>query len=391
MKVLHINTHDSGGAFEAGYRIHQELQKNIESKFLVLKSSFRNDVISYLPTSGYYKRLKESIFFRYYNYRLMHLKKRIPENAGTLSLPYSAFDVTATKEYAEADIIHLHWVAGFLHFPTLFKKKDKKIVWTLHDLNPIGGFFHFGSLIELPGKVMELNKYIQSKKNELTEGKVDRYIAPSKWILSEFAKAKGYTTNCVHINNGIDPDIIDSSRRGTNKSSGKIIVIFIAQSLDDPYKGFSFLLESFRYLDLNMVKFIAIGKPPFDRKNDLKIEYTGYIHDHSEIYQYLLNADIFVIPSLADNLPNTVLEAMACGLPVVSFDTGGIPEMVKNEETGLIAQNGNSFDLASKIMTLVNDKEKRERLGENALKLIRNEYNIKLQADKYRELYKIIS
>ena len=98
-------------------------------------------------------------------------------------------------------------------------------------------------------------------------------------------------------------------------------------------------------------------------------------------------ADFLAISSLQDNFPNTVLEAMACGIPVVGFDVGGIPDVVHPKETGLLARVGDAADLASQIRWLIDHPEDRVRMGQNARKMMESDYTLDVQARRYLDLY----
>lgn len=130
MKILHVNTYDSGGAFIAAYRFHEELKnQGINSKFLVLKSiSDKYDTISFLERKrSLFKKVRESLLYRLYKIKINKIKKSIPQDAGTISIPYSPYDITEVNEYKDSDIIHLHWISGFVDYFTFFLKTTNQL------------------------------------------------------------------------------------------------------------------------------------------------------------------------------------------------------------------------------------------------------------------------
>lgn len=115
--------------------------------------------------------------------------------------------------------------------------------------------------------------------------------------------------------------------------------------------------------------------------------HLGSISSNTLLSVFYSLADVFVIPSRQDNLPNTVLESMACGTPVVGFDVGGIPDMVRPGETGWLAEPESVHSLQEAIEAALSDNERRNQMGQTCRAVVEAEYTLTVQAEAYRALY----
>jgi glycosyltransferase involved in cell wall biosynthesis len=169
------------------------------------------------------------------------------------------------------------------------------------------------------------------------------------------------------------------------------VVLFMSDSVTNQRKGFNLLTEALHGIEtVDNLLLISIGSGKPVISSDIKHLHLGSIQSEFLMSVALNTADVFVIPSLQDNLPNTVLEAMACGIPVVGFDTGGIPDMVRPGETGLLAPLGDVRALREAISQCLHDREKREAMGVNGRKVVEREYTLEVQAKRYIALYEQI-
>lgn len=161
-------------------------------------------------------------------------------------------------------------------------------------------------------------------------------------------------------------------------------------------KGMSYLIEAFKLLSVSKNNDIALaifgnGSPASLKDIEYPVYSLGNIKDELLLSICYSAADIFALPSLEDNLPNTALESMACGTPVVSFDTGGIPEMIRPELTGLLAKTNDIQDFANKIQWIVEHPKERMQMGKTAREVVEQEYTLEIQAKRYCDLYKAIA
>jgi len=393
VKILHISTNLQGGAARAMVRLHKALlNSNVDSKILVLhpteSRSLPPETYFYLHHRNVFQIISEAVGYRLYARRRRQAKTAI----GTFTFPTSNYTITKHPIYAQSDIINLHWVANFIDYPSFFRKNNKPVVWTLHDENPIMGGFHYHSdyvlnnksLKEKEHKIRDYKKSILSKVNNMA------IVALSRWLLKA-SKASEAMKNKPHhlIPNGLETEVFLPYNKGEEKRhfglpEDKISILFVADSLNDKRKGFEILQKALPFVDLSKTQLITIGGT-----NSLPTQsvHLGKINDDHLLAKAYSAADIFVIPSLQDNLPNTVLEAMACATPVVGFNTGGIPDMVINNETGLLANVGDEKALASKINYLINNPEQRKNMGVLGRKLVEEKFGLGIQSKAYIQVY----
>jgi glycosyltransferase involved in cell wall biosynthesis len=133
---------------------------------------------------------------------------------------------------------------------------------------------------------------------------------------------------------------------------------------------------------------LVFGHGNFEQNENIRFVQFGNIASEEMLSAIYNAADVFVMPSLEEAFGQTCLEAMSCGVPVVAFDTGGIPDMIVNQETGLLAEKGNHEDLANQILVLFQNVELRKKISANSRRKVVESFNLKLQASKYYDLYR---
>jgi len=201
----------------------------------------------------------------------------------------------------------------------------------------------------------------------------------------------------VNIPNPIDtnefyPKDKTTIRKKLNLPIDKKLVLFAAANINDKRKGLKYLLEALQiYSTENQIaniEIVTFGKSDSETFEHLpyKVHHLGMLFDIKDIVNAYNVADVFVLPSLEDNLPNTVMEALACGTPVLAFNTGGIPEMVEHKVNGYLAEYKSAEDLKNGLNFILNHSQK-EILRENALKKVQNEFTEAIVAQKYIDLY----
>ena len=414
MKVMHINTFSEGGAAKACLRLHSGLLKmGVDSKVLVLYSTPLQadipEVYDYkkLALNSFLKklsfRIKESFRWRY----LQYLLKGKPKEFDIFSTLCLHHNITHLKIFKEADIINLHWVANFLNYDEL-SLSNKKIVWTLHDMNAFTGGCHYTSgckqflnhcyeCPQLEGtKHKHIVKSIFHKKQKFYSKNNIVFITPSQWLCETAKKSHLLAEkNIFHIPYGIDTKVFKpfpkiAARNAFGLPIDKKNIIFVSDSLNNRRKGLHLLMQVLEGISDPDILLCAIGKGK-ESVNE-KIIYLGKILDENKMALAYSSANLFVIPSLEDNLPNTVLEAMACGIPVVGFNTGGIPEMVINGENGYIVEKANVDEMKNNIFQLVNNKDLLVKFASKNRERIVLLYSLEKQAKEYLHLYqKILS
>jgi hypothetical protein len=176
-------------------------------------------------------------------------------------------------------------------------------------------------------------------------------------------------------------------------------LLFVADNVGEKRKGMRFLLEALQalmadrdsrdVLEKNGFAILCLGRPSGELEQfPIKVHSLGFINNDQKVAQAYTASDFFALPSLEDNLPNTVMEALACGRPVVAFHAGGVPEVVRHERNGLLAPAGDSAALARNILTLVSSSGLRTRFGATGRELTLDHYKYEKQAAAYMQLYK---
>ncbi len=396
MKILHVNTYDTrGGAARAMYRIHTALsKKGIYSEVLVSKKQ-SNDRNVYIYDIPFLRKKKWFI-------------RKISSLRRTKNPSFRSYNIFNSGIYKKinsfnSDIVHFHWIGNELIGISEIEKINKPIVWTLHDMWAFCSTEHYDDIYHT-GKYQlgytekaSIDSMIWNQKRKHWGNINFNFVSISNWIakcLQESAIFKGYASkvirNCINIKQYC-PINKNLACEKIKVPCGKQIILFGADGKDsNPIKGFQLLIDSFKFISGNNFQFVVFGCGS-DRKNEtingFEVIDFGKITDEDYLSLLYSAADVFVIPSMIDNYPNTVLEAMSCGTPCVGFKVGGIPEMIDHKVNGYLVDPFNIKQLAEGILWVLSDKEKRGELGKNARFKIEKECNETKIAEEYSMLY----
>ncbi len=414
MKVIHISSSDlSGGAAIAAFRINKALNKiGVNSRLLVQQKSSDDDLVKTIISN---KKDKVKYFFRFFLDELLIRTLTVKER-GRFSVPYFGGNVATEQIVYDADIINLHWVnGGFLSLNSLslLGKLNKPIVWTLHDMWAFTGGCHYNleclkfvdqcnncpSLKLRTGNDLS-SKIFNSKKNIYSN--LNLTIATcSNWLAEEAKRStllKG--RKAITISNPIDTKIYmpieqKIAQGKLNLSQDRFYLLIGAMNLKDKRKGFRFLVEALKYIHKNYKEFnekieiLTFGK--LDRYLKREIPYKkhqlGKINNEKDLVYLYNSADLYIAPSLQDNLPNTVLESISCGTPVVAFKVGGITDMITHNENGYLAELKSSKDLANGIVKLLSDSELLKEMGNKCRQKTIKQFEESKVANQYLNLY----
>ncbi len=419
MKVVHLSTSDTnGGAAIAALRVfNAQIKSGIDSKLVVqLKHSNDSEVISLVQTFGdklrFYKRFLQDEL----SIRTLSISSR-----GRFTFPYFGLNLSKNKLLNEADIINLHWInGGFISLKTLANlvKINKPVVWTLHDMWAFTGGCHYNidceKFIDKCGfcpslKIKSRNDFsrkIYLNKREIYKELNLKIVTSSNWLRKEAERSSLFrhkdiqtipTPMDTKLFRPLDMKII---RKKLNLPIEKKLILFASMNLTDERKGFRYLIQALSLLKkINADIYNTTGLVVFgtlDKKvlNDIpfQVYQFGKINNQENIVEYYNAADLFVAPSLQDNLPNTVIESTCCGTPVVGFDVGGMPDMIDHLENGYLATLKSSEDLAKGINALLSTPEMLNKFRLACRVRAENLYNEDEVAQQYMELYsKIIS
>lgn len=418
MKIAFINFDDTlGGASIAALRLAKSI-KQMNHKVIVFTQSkkTKNPIVKAIG-QGFFFRLKIIInFIKERLYFLPFEKNKTVRFA--FSPAFSGLDITEYVDLNEYDIVHLHWTNfGFLSLKSLEKifASQKAIVWTMHDMWAFTGGCHYSNdcinyinkcenckeFLKNPSNNDLSSKVYTSKQSFLINASNATFVGCSQW-LANLAKLSSLLSQnqVISIPNPIDTSLFkplkkEESLRDLNLNSSVKYVLFVAMKISNPRKGLNQLLKAFEQLSIakpdefsSAIELLIVGENPGGIFNDLpfKTHFLGQISNKKELNIIYNAADVFVIPSLQDNLPNTIMEALATGTPCVGFDVGGIPEMIEHKKNGYVAEYLNPEDLANG-MKWVLENENYAELSNNALEKVKREYTTEVVAQQYIELY----
>lgn len=393
MKIVHVTTYAGGGASISARRLSDGL-----SALGVDSTLFTLDNLA--GSVGVLERLRRGLAYhlapdKYDGYTLT------PQTE-IFTHPFSLYDLV--PKLKSADVVHLHWISRLVNHTTFFRRINKPVVWTLHDMNAFTGGCHYSEGCErylneckvcpqLPiEKQSEAERNFIIKKKALeTLPKSTAVVAPSLWLhnMAKSSALLGRVTH-FHVPYGIDLEnaFYPENKAAARKSLGlgdKPTALFVADRLDSRWKGFSYLRQALKTLREKLdFQAVAVGG---QANSDNDWVYLGRC-DGDKMRAAYNAADVFVIPSVEDNLPNTPIEAAACGVPAVGFAAGGVPEIILTGRTGLVVPKGDVPALAQAVLQLLKDPDMAKSMGVEARKRAEVDFPLKKQAQAYLELYK---
>lgn len=412
MRVLIINTSEkTGGAAVASNRLMNALNNNgVKARMLVRDKETDEITVSPIghPWLSQWAFLWERLcIFFHLHFKRKHLFDIDIANAGV--------DVTRTRYFKEADIIHLEWInQGMLSLKGIRKilNSGKPVVWTMHDLWPATAICHVtmackryttgcGQCPLLPGDSKnDLSAKVYRKKQNILKNNNITFVACSKWLAKQARVSRLlYNQKVVDIPNPIDTHLFkpmpkDEARKRLGLPQGKRLILFAAQRVTNTLKGMDYLIEACNklvndypeYKDISAI--VILGGHAEELENSFMIPAfpLGYINDNRKIVDVYNACDVFVIPSLSENLPNTIMEAMACGVPSIGFNVGGIPEEIDHKKNGYIAEYRNSDDLARGIHWILSEADYKS-LSHNAVNKVETNYSQQAVAMRYINVY----
>ena len=308
--------------------------------------------------------------------------------------PSSLFRIDKLDIFKNADIVHFHWVPKIISYRNVFADKKKIFFWTLHDMNPFTGGNHYTTDFDYSIYNKLLKKNIAKKKQYLKDANLT-IISPSVW-LGDLARNsevfKGLSVNvipnCLDLNIFYPKDKIQARKKNNLTEIDKKYILFVAEDPNDKRKGIHFLLSAFAKIK-NKSKFcvLIMGKKLENIQFDFQIIELGFKNKEADIADCYNAADFFVIPSIEDNLPNTVLESLACGTPVLGFNIGGIPDMVINNKSGLLCDM-NDEQCFIRNLELLLDMDNYKSFSIEARQIVENKFSEVIVIKQLISLYK---
>lgn len=399
MKVVHINTYARYGAATAALRLHKGLLNlGIDSTFLSLEQSEKYPKVHVISRNiSFTARVLNRLGFP----RTIEQKNASKIKAGgdfeVFTFPNSSIDLSSHPLVKSADIIHLHWVSDFLDYSSFFRQCKKPIVWTLHDMNPFQGGFHYKAdeernasnyLGKLDQKIKKQKKQVLKLCNNI------HVIGPSKWLMDASKQSEAFNKfSHASIFYGLDTQIffpydIAMSRSVFKLPQDRRLLLFVSDNILNKRKGFDILTKAIEHLIVpDDVVFCSVGDLRHNLSSD-RIIHLGRITDERLMPLLYSAMDAVIIPSREDNLPNVMIEALACGLPVIGFPVGGIQEVLKNPGLGILADDISEASLAKAIDLFLNDPTLFDK--QSIREFAEQNFNLTTQAEKYLALYNVV-
>lgn len=411
MKVCIVSSSNGrAGGHAAAYRLHQGLQSHLSSTMLV-RDKCRGDYTVISPQSklartwGNLAPTLDAVPKLFYPNR----------DRTTYSLQWLPDRVASQIAKIEPDIINLHWInSGYLQIETI-AKLNKPIVWTLHDMWAFTGGCHYSQECDRYSQSCgscpilnsnndwDLSRWTWQRKAKSWQDIDLTIVTPSRWLAKCAAASSLFGNLRIEvIPNGLDtlrykPFEKQLAREIIGLPADKKLILFGAvDATSNTRKGYSLLMPALQKLkhyqtqqDLELVIFGA-DRPQNPPDFGIESRYLGRFNDDISIALLYSAADVFIAPSIQDNLPNTVMEALACGTPSVAFNIGGMPDLIDDRQNGYLATAYEPEDFARGIFWIIEDRERWQNLSVCASSKVEREFTVKKQAQTYIQLYKDI-
>lgn len=399
MNILQINTADKkGGAAKVAYLLKNEFEKrgHATSMFVGRKYSDDKNVFLLNDMRSFTGKVRRKLAY--------YLANDVDV--------FSSDHILKTEEFKKADIIHCHNLhSNYFNLGTLEKMSClKPVIWTFHDMWPItahcahafngglkNGFFQCPSLEIYPPIAWHNESYLEKRKKAIYENSNFHIVVPSNWLREKVRQSILKDKPVSLIYNGIDtatfkPYPKEASRKELNLPLGKKVVLsVIKRGQSNPWKGADYVGEAIKSFRTDKdILFVCIGGNTEEPSDQIKN--IPYISNQETLAKYYSAADLLLYPSVADNCPLVVLEAQACGLPVVAFETGGIPELVEHKASGYVAEYKNLDDLQAGVKFMLNlSVQEIEKMRQKLTQKTKENFTVDIVTEKYLELYKYMT
>ena len=385
-----------GGAARAAHRIHASLRDAGHDAHLLVRR--RQSDESSIHEIGVLNPIRTGIEVR------LAALQRAPDASWRSSnvLPSRVGSVAAKLA---ADVVNLHWIGDGTISVREIGSLPGPVVMTLHDMWAFSGAEHYP---QDDSDARWRTGYLNTTRGTARRGPdIDRWtwerkrrrwrpvpvICPSRW-LADCVRASALMRDWpVHVVPNPVPGVFAPDSRAASRHAMAIqphqrVILFGAASTADARKGQDLLLEALGRVKAHNVRLIVLGSPGSQRPRwPVTTDEVGFVGDDDKLSRLYNVADVVVVPSRQDNLPLVGVEAQACGVPVVAFDTGGLPDVVEHLKTGYLARAFDTADLAHGIDWVLEDDERRRRLADSAADRARRLWSPDLVARRYLSVY----
>jgi len=390
-----------GGAHVAALRLHHGLvAAGADSRFVagVVDAGIEDAG----PPSSDWQRLLWKVRSRAGRWLAASLA---PHSEGMQSLNMLPSKLAGRLRARDLDLVHLHWVNNELLSIEQIGRIGHPMVWTLHDMWAFCGSEHYlsdpSAYLGPPGTVpssgpSRVARWTWNRKRRAWAGLHPIIVAPSRWLgdLAAQSRLLGHLPVEI-VPYGLD---LDCFRPPPSLDSGQPrparIVFGAAGGAVDPRKGFDLFAAAIGRLasvglprPCEIVFFGSTESPQINLAGAISVRSVGVIRSDADMAMLLADADVFVAASRLDNLPNTVMEATACGVPTVAFRIGGMPDMIEHQVTGYLSRAFEVTDLADGISWVLADDARLRALKAAARMKAQREFGSALQAERMLSIY----
>ena len=410
MKVLHLwqgdSGHCGGGGSVSMYRLHSSLiEAGIDSKILCQRKTTDSSQVQVFQRSFYLKILEK-------------LLQQITSRLGLNDIHrLSSFQLKQHEAYLDANILHFHGFHGFINYLALPPlTRNKPAVFTLKDMWALTGHCSYSydcdrwkigcGQCPYPDShpaIKRDNTSLEWRLKDRTYSQLHlTIICPSKWI-AEKAKQSPLINRFPihHIPHGIKTEIFQpldpqQCRSQLGIPLNKKVLLFSAINLSDHRKGGDLLIKALQSLPESLkteTVLLVFGKEAntIETTVDIPVYDLGYLDDARFKAVAYSAADLFIFPTRADNFPLVLKESIACGTPMVSFNVGGVSDLVRHGITGYLAQPENVKDFGDGIVQLLEDEDLRHQMSQQCRGITVQEYDSELWAQRHIEIYRKIA
>jgi glycosyltransferase involved in cell wall biosynthesis len=421
MKVLLVSTNDKkGGAGIACLRIFRALRKHGTDEVNMLVRDKKTDEPGlYTINTNIFRRMLNFASFCMERAQILFLLRFRKKHLYHVSIDnFGSVGLLKHPLVQEADVINFHWTSqAMLSVNQLQKLLDmgKRIVFTMHDMHYFTGICHYarsctrylvgcGNCYFL-GKGKNDNDFSRrwfERKLAISKRQTIAFVGCSQWLTDLAKQSKVFKgMRVLNIPNPIDTAVYRAIDKDDAREqfgvTGKSVVLFGAYSVKDRRKGFHYLEKALAYIHEkfpgydDVIELLTFGKgdPSSLQKLPYRSKSVGYVSDEKTLVALYSAADVFVTPTLEDNLPNTVMEALSCSVPCVSFDIGGLPQLIDHKRNGYLAKYRDHIDLANGIMEILQAVD-RNVMRHAARKKVEENFSETVIAMKYSEVYRAV-
>lgn len=407
MKILHVCYSDlDGGAARAAFRLHNaQIKQGIDSRMLVINKISDDPYVSTVSSARRTWLKITSLVSRL----ILRLQKS--PNSVHHSLNIFPSGLLSEIDRISPDVVNLHWLGGEMLSIGEISKISQPVVWTLHDMWAFSGAEHYDddetseryrtgytdSSRNISHRGLDLDKWIYRRKKSLWARKKFQIVTPSNWLAECCHESDLFSDmNTMVISNCIDHQKYryfpqKRAREILGLPLDKTLFLFGAMSsTSDPRKGYHLLIPALQKLVERKggenIELVVFGASRGDAEDvtGMKTHYMGRLYDDISLSLLYNSADIFIAPSLQDNLPNTLVESLACGTPCVAFDIGGMKDLISDEKHGMLVKEMSPDELANHLECFNSNQFDRLGISMSSQK-IRDDNVI---SEQYLRLYK---